>query len=177
MRLVCDHPRTSRECTTLMPPTRRIAFHHRQSLRGALHRVRLDMAPARSWNVCNHCPVSAVPTRSLPHHARVSPRLRSVAYLDATIRCGPSFEEAQPNESQELAVLPRVAGITLPPGRPGGGWRFRRCRQPRAELVGKPKLLASPARALLCTDDWTTAPGEDEQKTEQSLLLLIRCIC
>ncbi len=62
---------------TLMPPTRKIAFHHRQSLRGALHRVRLETAPGRSWNVCDHYPASAVPTRSPPHHARSSPRLRS----------------------------------------------------------------------------------------------------
>ncbi len=62
---------------TLMPPTRKIAFHHRQSLRGALHRVRLKTAPGRSWNVCDHYPASAVPTRSPPHHARSSPRLRS----------------------------------------------------------------------------------------------------
>jgi hypothetical protein len=62
---------------TLMPPARRIAFHHRQSLPGALRRVRLDTAPGRSWNVCDHYPATAVTTRSPPHHARASPRLWS----------------------------------------------------------------------------------------------------
>lgn len=62
---------------TVVPSARRIAFHHRQSLRGALHRMRSDTALGRSWNVRDHYPATAVPTRSPPHHARASPRLRS----------------------------------------------------------------------------------------------------
>jgi hypothetical protein len=79
---------------TLMPPTRRISFHHRQSLRGALHRVRLDTASGRSWNVCDHY-----------RQARFRPEVRRIMRarpqgcgprVSVCRRCGPSFLEAQP---------------------------------------------------------------------------------
>jgi hypothetical protein len=108
---------------TLMPPTRRIAFYHRQSLRGARHGVRLDTAPGRSSNVCEHYPATPVPTRSPPHHARASPRHGRTYQRMPLLVLVRSFEEAQGGDQSRRIRAEPDHPSTFP-----SAWRRRSCR-------------------------------------------------